>query len=161
MSDFLCGEIVFGDEIEPDDTDIWFDLAAAAVANRLNIQFGANIIQKEVFEILGGFSDDNRMPFLITESPVSDVSDGLIDPDPYVHGGDGARVITRAALAKVAVLIRTCLGHDKVRAVEVVFSEGVDSAYETVPATPDTFVDVCRAHFARAGRVPSLRVVVS
>ena len=161
MSDFLCGEIVLGDTISPDDAELWFAIAEAAIANRLNIQFGVNIIQKEVFDILGGFSDDNRMPFLITESPVSDVSDGLIDPDPYVHGGDGARMITLAALAKVAVLIRTCLGHDEVQAVEVVFSEGVDSDYDVVQATPETFVDVCYERFVCAGGVPSLRVVVS
>lgn len=46
MSDFLCGEIVLGDTISPDDAELWFAIAEAAIASRLNIQFGVNIIQK-------------------------------------------------------------------------------------------------------------------
>src|ERR1700724_2461811 len=84
MSNYLFGEFYFRapPSISERET-LAFSLTAAALSARIHVQLAFNIIQKDVFKILkrsdGGISSES-VAFLLTESPLSNTSDELLEP---------------------------------------------------------------------------------
>src|SRR5437016_4084307 len=86
MSHFLCGEISFRGSDQGIDAKYdacLFRVIEAGSKRRLCLQFGANICQKIVFDIIGSPGDKirlNPLPFVVLGSPVSNTSDELFYP---------------------------------------------------------------------------------
>ena len=84
MSFYLYGEFHFSKTLSPvEQESLAFGLSDAALRARICVRLGLNIIEREVFETLkrsdGGLSTDS-MAFLVTDSPLSNTSDEILEP---------------------------------------------------------------------------------
>jgi hypothetical protein len=84
MSFFLAGKLQFEYSLSDEDRiEVAFGISEAAIRNRMAIQLGCNIVQPTVFKIietdLAALAADDELIFLLTGSPISDVSDELVD----------------------------------------------------------------------------------
>jgi len=120
---------------ENEREELAFGLSKAALAQRLHLQLGCNIVQKEVFEILkrseGGLSDLD-IAFLLTDSPLSNTSDEIVNPK--VEPLDKPRVI-RQRLRRVAGFLSSVKDFISVSSVSLYISLGSDNSYaeEEIP----------------------------
>jgi len=159
MSYFLCGEFVLNQKVSTDTASLAFDLVSYAASRKLGLQLGPCIIQPVVFEIIGNNRterNDNFLPFLITESPISDVSDDLLDMDDL---GAGTERINNT-LERLRSFLESVGQTGNVSMAKVFFSEGYDDRYVRIEATPKTFVDQCMKLFSTPEGLVSLQVDV-
>jgi hypothetical protein len=131
MSIFICGAFQLK---EPADTSnlkrLGWIVTEAARAERLHFYLFSGIPQPIVFEILRfewNGAPSHRIPFLITDSPVWNVSDELVE----------TRAAAMTTLAKVARTLQSL--RSRMVAVDLYLSEGYDDNYEIVDATLDDF----------------------
>jgi hypothetical protein len=153
MSYFLCGKIVLKEALSD---DMAFRLAGKACENRLGIQLGHNIVQPVVHEIINDHCEDNRgfdISFLFTASPISDVSDELIDIEDPSVGVEGVR----DALARLYSFFL----FEEINSITLFFSEGYDVSYQQLEVPLDSFANQCLLIFEESEEVVSLQVEIS
>ena len=157
MSFFLCGKFVFRtDQSLTERERFAFEVVGAGCTRRLSVQLDVCITQSIVFEILGenrSPSHADKLPFLITDSPISDVSDDLID----FHDIGGAERLEQT-LERLQSLFFEIKKHEVVTEIVVYFSEGYDETYKRITSSLDNFKRDCLEIFSAAGRTVSLCV---
>src|SRR5262245_41343987 len=128
MSNYLFGELYFRKEVsEAEQQALAFSLTAAALQAGIHVQLAFNIVPKEVLSILGrtdGGLSTKSLAFLLTESPLSNSSDELLEP-LNVMPLEMERVI-RQRLGRVETFLRSSqlLGFTKVSLYTETWSEG-------------------------------------
>jgi hypothetical protein len=161
MSYFLCGSFVFKTHLSlTERTNFAYKVVEEVCAIRLSIQLSICIVQQIVFEIIGtnSLSElETKMPFLLTDSPISDVSDELIDLDDIDGGVEKLKRTLEQLQSFLARIKKTAVVSD----VIIYFSEGYDNKYENITSSLDTFTKDCLGVFARSGDVGSLCLKVS
>jgi hypothetical protein len=161
MSYFLCGSFLFKADLSLVERENFaFEVAAAACANRLSLQLGVCITQPIVFEILGEnrpSASANKLPFLITDSPIADVSDNLID---FNDVGGGVSSLSRT-LGQLQSLFSEIKETEVVASVTVYFSEGFDERYRKVTSLLTEFAATCLEIFTESNETVSLCVSIS
>ena len=99
-----------------------YDLVECAVAQRLYLLLGCNIVQPGIIhEMLGyeqGVVPDDKLLFLLTDSPISDTSDDLISP--YHVGLDGSDSSLIVSLSRIGRLLKATMDFADVGGVEIV-----------------------------------------
>ena len=136
MSYFLCGRIHLTRALSDGDrAELAFSLSNAGLTHRLCLQLDCNIVQSEVVEILqrndGGLSDLD-FAFLLTDSPLSNTSDEIVNPN--VEPLDKPRAM-RERLRRVAGFLSSAKDLVLVSGVSLYISVGYDNSYaeEEIP----------------------------
>ncbi len=114
MSCLVYGSIRFIKALDYNElSNLSFELEKAAIAEGMFLQMGVNIVQRFVFEELGitpGWEAVEKLPFIITDSPVSDVAENLISPDAFrVPDHDWYKII-REHLFAIGRFLETITG---------------------------------------------------
>ena len=161
MSYFLCGSFVLRTDLSlAEREDFAYKVVDESSANRLSIQLGPCIVQRIVFEIIGeniSSGLEGKMPFLITNSPISDVSDELIDFDDI----DGGIERLRKTLEQLQSFLTGIKKTANVSEATIYFSEGYDDMYENITSSLTTLTEDCIKIFAASGETVSLRVNIA
>ena len=163
MSAFLCGVFRFK-RIESRDFQVGFGwrIIRLGVSSNLHFQLGCNIVQDVVFEILKiprPFQDSALLPFLITDSPLTDTSDAVISPSELHSKDDRVRII-RQNFERISSVFAEALTTQELGNIEVILSEGYDTEYpeKRIPIT--TFVETCISLLEGEWEVPSIRLII-
>lgn len=158
MSYFLCGEFVLEEGLSTNEkTGFAFDAIHESWLNRISLQLGPCIVQPIVFEIIGkpiSNQAERELPFLITSSPISDVSDGLIDLDDI----DGGLERLEQTLSRVQSFLSGIGRTGMVAEATIYFSEGFDDNYRLIESSLGMFTADCMKVFEVSGEIDSLRV---
>jgi len=165
MSHFLCGRFIFEDGL-PRATvvEFSFKVVQEACGHHLAVQLGCNIVQPVVFEILGlerASPNNINLPFVITDSPISDTSDDLISPGDFESTLEVGYEILETNLHRVKAFLLSVSEIGAVRAAILCFSEGYDDKYQELDVPLDSFVERCLHVFKEEERVPSLKIRLS
>ncbi len=150
MSFFLCGNFILRDDFSQSKrNELAFQILDLGRSHKLSIQLGVCIVQDIVFEIIGetrGLIPETKLPFLITDSPLSDVSDILIDyADP-----DNGPARLRSTLTKLHGLFDDLKLTTEVSKMLVFFTEGFDTDYKIISSSLETFEADCLKEFVEA-----------
>ena len=149
MSHFLCGELQFRRPLLPEEqVDFAFRLEELAIKNRLGLQLGFNIVQPVVFEILG--KKDRRLSgkefvFLLTDSPISNISDALVDPnllDPME-----VKETLRANMQRVEQFFSSVAEIDLLAGILLYVSCGYDTSYKREEISLGSLAERCVSMF--------------
>lgn len=141
--------------------DIAFAIVECGLSHRLCLQLGHNIVQAgllfEMFDFKQGSIPADSLPFLMTDSPISDTSDGLISPY-HVGLGDEPSLLVNLTRMK-RFLVGLAQVHN-VAGIDVYFTEGYDHSFEEISVSPDRFDEVALKVFEPAPEIPSTRFVL-
>ncbi|WOH49072.1 hypothetical protein [Bradyrhizobium sp. sBnM-33] len=166
MSHFLCGEISFrGNEPWADleyDARL-FRLIEAAAKRRLCVQFGANINQKIVFDIIGSSHDNiqlSSLPFLALGSPVSNTSDELFYPPSSSFSPKERIEHLKSRVDEVISWVNRIFDEPSVIGVCIYLSEGYDTNYDQKECAIGDFQTTLQQTLLRDEFVPSTKIVI-
>ncbi len=165
MSDYLFGEFYFRAVLStPEQENLAFSLAAAALRARIHVQLAFNIVQRDVFAILkrsdGGLSSES-VAFLLTESPLSNTSDELLGP-LNVMPLDMERVI-RERLKRVETFLKSARLMD-FRGLSLyteTWSEGYDVPRREEDISLEFLVDRLLDLYAELHNIPCARFAIA
>lgn len=163
MSGFVYGTIRFIKALDYSElSKLSFDLEKAAIEEGMFLQMGVNIVQPFVCEKLGitpGWESVEELPFLITDSPISDVSHELVSPSAsYVPGRDW-RETFREHLLAIGRFLETITALKLVSGVMMYMTEGYgeDQEIRTEPQhLADAILDIC----CDAAIAPSVKILI-
>jgi hypothetical protein len=163
MSGFVYGTIRFIRALDYDElSKLSFELEKAAIDEGVFLQMGVNIVQRFIFEELGitrGWHAVEELPFLITDSPISNISEDLISPDAFgVPDHDWYQIIREHLLA-IGRLLETITGLALVTGVTMYMTEGYgeDQEIRTEPQhLADAILEICDD----VAIAPSVKIVV-
>jgi len=132
VSLFLAGKLQFGRSLsDKERTEVAFALSEAALRNRMAIQLGCNIVQPTVFQIietdLATLVADDEVTFLLTGSPISNVSDELIDY--WADSSEEAAARVHAHGEHLMSCFAAFRAAGPLVSVELFISEGYDTFY--------------------------------
>lgn len=130
------GEILsYGYDGSLPTTTTWTGTVAGSVSR--TYQFGCTIVQSLVFEIVGDYDPEaDWLPFLLTESPLSDVSEELVSPREL--DGPDADVQFRENAARIAGFLRFILAEHEVVGIDLFVSDALHAPYPTRTIAPDS-----------------------
>jgi hypothetical protein len=134
MSYFLAGRFQFTHPLTRAERDrAAFLISEGALRNHVAVQLGCNIVQSIVFKILGKeLAADNELIFLLTDSPISDTSDELID---YLgESREDMIEVVRAHGKRLTEFLTSLRSVESLSRVSLVVSEGYDTAYRSEEA---------------------------
>ncbi|WHI46256.1 hypothetical protein [Microbulbifer sp. VAAF005] len=159
MSYFSFGEIFF-DSPEHDVISVSFELVQLALSSNLYVLLGCNIPQKVVFEMLDKerqlFNDS--MPFLLTATPLSDVSDELISPYALVEDDDSCQSSSLfSGINKIRSFLEGVIKVAEVEAVDIYFSEGYAEEFNVQSGKPDEVYQYLSGECEKNGDMPQVK----
>src|SRR5262249_23320300 len=127
MSSLLCGQLTFSRDLsQREAAELGFSLARVALDERLGLQIGCAVVQPIVLQMVGADRalEGAKLPFLLTDSPVSDVSERIIDkyaPEYPEEEPDGP---LEARLNRVAHFVTKAMAIPEVVRMTLVFADG-------------------------------------
>ena len=164
MSYLICGEFIFK-EVLCLDAQIQFSytMTELALKEKLSLHLECNIVQPIVYKIVGKkdkiLLNGKDLAFLITDSPISDTSDVLIDP--YVHESfENPLPTLQRNLDRVDRLLSAILQLEEMSQVIIYFSEGYDDCYPEEKISMERFVERCLQLFHEYDEVPSVKFII-
>lgn len=162
MSHFLCGKFILKRTATDEQrAEFAFKVNRLAAERDISLHLQWNIVQTTVFEILNLEKSNlspSEIPFLITDTPLSDVSEELLSPfrpEPL----EVFDAVERN-LHQLGDFLGCAFFENIVEGVEVIFSEGYDIEYRKLRLPLASFVDECLNIFKQEGSFPSLQVVL-
>lgn len=161
MSSLLCGTFTLAREHSLREAgDLCFTLAAAALDQRLGLQLGSAIVQPSVFDVLGcGRAFDGRtLPFLVTDNPMWDASDGVADkyaPEYPDEEPDGPLPVR---LARVQRFFSRVIAEPGVASVLLVVTRGPGAAHAEDACRSDELVERLLPRYADVLEIPFVRL---
>jgi hypothetical protein len=134
MSYFVCGRVTFSVV----DRSAMERIARSASMKALElgacVQFGCAIVQDIVFEIVGSHdATADWLPFLVTDSPLSDVSEELVYPL-----APGADTEFRRNAGRIASFLRSILAEREVSRIDLFVSDALHAPYPTRTIAPES-----------------------
>jgi hypothetical protein len=163
MSSLLCGSFELARSLdEREQGRIGFSIVDLAQRERFGVQLGCAVVQPLVFEILGRertFSGET-LPYLITDSPIWDVSERVIDkfsPDYPEAEPDGT---LEERLCRLQRFFAGTLRIETIVKVMAVFTVGFSPEYPEVELCADRFVERMLQLYEGAMEVPSVKLVI-
>lgn len=163
MSSLLCGSFEFARALdEREQGRFGFSIVDLAQRERLGVQLGCAIVQPLVFEILGqgrAFAGES-LPYLITDSPIWDVSERVIDrysPDYPDAEPDGTLA---ERLSRLQRFFADALKIELVARVRAVFTEGYSPEYPEETVHVERFADRMLALYEDVAEVPSVKLTL-
>jgi hypothetical protein len=137
MSYFVCGRVTFSVADHSAMERIARSASMQALKLGACVQFGCAIVQDIVFEIVGRYdSTADWLPFLLTDSPLSNVSEELVSPRE-LYGPEGDTRFRRHA-ALIAAFLRSILTEREVSGIDLFVSDAFDDSYPTRTITPES-----------------------
>ncbi|MGO9450805.1 MAG: hypothetical protein ACLQDV_07115 [Candidatus Binataceae bacterium] len=165
MSNYLFGEFYFrGMPSASEREDLAFSLTAAALRARIHVQLAFNIVQREVLAVLkrtdGGLSSES-VAFLLTESPLSNTSDELLEP-LNVMPLDMERVI-RERLRRVEAFLKSTqlMDFKGLSLYTETWSEGYGAPRRQEEIPLEFLVDRLLDLYTELHAIPSARFVIT
>ena len=164
MSDFFCGEFLLQQKAQEQLDDFCFAMQTKAAERKLFISFEGNALaQRIVYELVQrGERFPSSLCFLVTNSPLSNVSDDLFYPDRVVFGDEERRAMIMKVLEDFGSLLEWGLAEGFLLGCIAVISDsaGVGGDFTELTSHPGGFGAACWPHFEGRNDVPSLRVLV-
>jgi hypothetical protein len=163
MSSLLCGTFGFSRSLdEREQGRIGFSIVDLAQRGRFGVQLGCAIVQPLVFEILGRgrpFSGES-LPYLVTDSPIWDVSERVIDrysPDYPDAEPDGTLA---ERLSRLQRFFTDALALEAIAQVSAVFTVGYSPAYPEETLRVERFVDRMSQLYEGVAEVPCVKLTL-
>jgi hypothetical protein len=166
MSHFVCGEILFrGNDlaIDAEYEACLFRLIEAGAKQRLYLQFGHNIVQKIVFEIIGSQDDEielNRLPFLVVDSPIANTSDELFFPSSSTFSPYERISNLKSRFGGLISWVNFAFGEQSVAGMCIWLSEGYDTNYDQKECSVRDFPTVVYDVLLQEEVVPSTKIII-
>ena len=166
MSHFLCGEISFRGSDRGADAQYdacLFRLIEAGAKRRLCLQFGANISQKIVFDIVGSRGSRihlNPVPFVALGSPVSNTSDDLFFPPSSRFSPDERSEYLKSRIDEVISWVNFVFDEPTATGMCIYLSEGFDASYAQKGCSVRDFPTVIYEALLQEDFVPSTKIVI-
>jgi len=133
VSYFVFGEIGLRETSDARGVEeLCFAIALAAFRAHLGIQLGGNIIHGDIYRMLRRSREGSYLksiPYLLTDSPISDHSSELVRPDAYFRALDDRRVGLRPAAVKLEAFVSEVRGMADVGALSLWLTQGFDTEF--------------------------------
>jgi hypothetical protein len=163
MSSLLCGSFEFARALdEREQGHLGFSIVDLAQRERFGVQLGCAIVQPLVFEILGrgrAFAGES-LPFLITDSPIWDVSERVIDrysPDYPDAEPDGTLA---ERLSRLQRFFADALKIEPITQIKAVFTVGYSPTYPEERLSADRFIERMEQLYEGVAEVPSVKLTL-
>lgn len=166
MSHFLCGEILLSSKTneELENIDWLFRLLEAGPKHQLCIQFGANISQKIVFEILGHGQNRiqrNLLPFVVLGSPISNTSDDLFYPSVSPYSTKERLDLLNRRIDEIASWVNAAFNEVQTVGMSIYLSEGYDTSYDQRNCLLNDFSATLNQILLGTDVVPSTKITIA
>lgn len=130
MSYFVCGSIWIPDIHSVDTPPFAARVSVRALQCGMSLLLDCNIMQPLVKDMLAAKQDETqRIPYLLTDSPLNNTSDELISPTVLV-GPEGDRAFRRNA-SILSGFFRSLLDEQLVQRVDLYVIDSFDSSIPT------------------------------
>ncbi|MBR0684520.1 hypothetical protein JQ594_01220 [Bradyrhizobium manausense] len=163
MSHFLCGEIVFRETGEPGYSEALFLMIEASAKLRLCVQFGVNVIQKIVFDILGSKPNRielDRLPFFVVGSPIANTSDEIFYPPTEQFSPNERASYLTSKIDDLIAWVRIVSEAENTIGMTIYFSEGYDTNYKHESCTLEEFPRTMYRTLLPPADVPSTKISI-
>lgn len=163
MSSLLCGSFGFTRSLEVREQGrIGFSIVDLAQRERFGVQLGCAVVQPLVFEVLGrdrSFIGES-LPYLITDSPIWDVSESVIDKfaPEYPDAEPDGTLVER--ITRLQRFFSDALKIELIASVTAIFTSGFSPDYAEETLQMDRFVDRMLQLYEGDLDVPSVKLTL-
>lgn len=164
MSTLLFGQITFARPLSHEEQEaLGFRLAELAHQRRFGLQLACNIVQPEVYEALGRgrVATGEDMPFLLTDSPIMDVSDALANKYAPEYPDAEPRGPLSQRLTEVQMFLRDVLSDGSLSRVTLYISEAYDGTFDEDTVTVDRFAERAARWYEPVVVAPNVRFSIT
>ena len=163
MSSVLCGSFEFSRPLdEREQGGFGFSIVDLAQRERFGVQLGCAVVQPLVFQVLGkvrAFTGES-LPYLITDSPIWDVSERVIDrysPDYPAAEPDGT---LSERLSRLRRFFADALKIECVTQITAVFTAEYSPTYPEETLSADRFLERMEQLYVGVAEAPSVKLTL-
>lgn len=169
MSHFVCGKVIFAESTGRDERkDASLNIFRQAFEKGFFLMLAPNISQSIVYEILGSTprnfppGEPGELPFLLTDSPLSDTSEELLVASPTSWSLDAECLAFEVGVRRIQDMMSTIINTEGVKAIHLYFSDGgLDDHYKEIAIKVSDLAKNILPNSRTADDLPSLKFVLS